>query len=369
MYQADINHSFVEILAGTSSVTAPAYMEASKSMENSDNKAMGTLKNFLVSIEKISNGAKDARISASKGNLKQFKGYENIKTVTDFTSKNLSGIAILGDLKKIQDMLETNQPLYSEGYQKQDRLIMLEYESGVYLLVTGLAMVMANSMEVVQNGEQIKIQKRQGDQLGLIGKTISDFSKEISTKEHKQYLEEMLKSHETKPVDTKVEAVDMTFTEGTVADVVNLIDSMFTNIGRIGSFTKRAIRAIKNSVFGIVPLIRTVLYLRYKKKADTVLALEQQAAFIEQNIEILKNRTNMDPEKKALIIKKQQATVEAYMKKAEKLRAELTETEKDAAEEIKKEPSPVPSNSKEDDEFVLERAGFGAFTSRKEGDN
>lgn len=362
MYQADIKHSFVEILAGTNAALSSAYMEAAKSVENSDNKAMATLKNFLTSIEKLSGGAKDARISESKGNLKQFKGYENIQTVMDFTSKNLSGIVVLNDLKKIQDTLESNQPQYTDGYQKQSRLVMLEYESGVYLLVTGLAMVMSNSMEVVQNGEQIKIQKRQGDQLGVIGKTISDFAKQISTKEHKQYLEEMNKSRETKPVDTKVEAVDITFTEGAVADTIDLIDSMFDNIAKIGAYTRRAVTAIKNSVFGIVPLIQTVLYLRYKKKADTVLALEQQAAFIEQNTEILKNRTNMDPKKKALIIKKQKAIADGYMKKAAKLRAQLTETEKEVATEIKDKPSPVASKKDEDD-FVLERAGVGSFSN------
>lgn len=348
-----MNHNFVEIMSGTNSVVNPAYMEAVKDVENGGNKAMSTLKDFLVSIEKVADSSKDPKVSASKGNIKQFSGYENIQTVMNFLSKNLSGVHLVSDLRTIYDCLEKYQPQFTDGYTKNCRLIVLEYESAVYLLVTGLSMLMANNMEVVQNGEQIKIQKKSTDTMGMIGKTVTDLAKQMNAKDHKEYLEAMIKSCDKKPVDTKLEAVSMTFTESNVMDIMKLIDAMFTNVKKIGTYTKSMINTIKSSVFGIVPLIRTCMYLRYKKKADTVLALEQQAAFIHQNIEILQNKTGMDPNKKALVIKKQKAQAEAYQKKADKLRAQLIETERSVSEEISSKPEKTTS----DDDFVLEMAG------------
>ena len=67
----------------------------------------------------------------------------------------------------------------------------------------------------------------------------------------------------------------------------------------------------------------------------------------------------MDPAKKAAIIKKQQAVCEQYMKKAEKLRAELCEAEKAASTAINKSnPDMKKTNNNADDDFVLEAVGL-----------
>ena len=211
-------------------------------------------------------------------------------------------------------------------------------------------MIMAENIDVVQTGTMIKIQKNSSNSNGIIHKTINDLNKQLTNKQHKQYLEEMIKSKEYTKVDTNIQE-STTYMEAVVSDTIELIDAMITGVGKIGHYTVSIVRTIKNSLFGIIPLIRSCLYLRYKKKADTVLALEQQAEFIKQNIEQLQNRTNMDPAEKERIIKKQKATVEAYKKKAAKLRAQLTEGEKEASVAINKE-NPGIKNS--DDDFVLE---------------
>ena len=112
------------------------------------------------------------------------------------------------------------------------------------------------------------------------------------------------------------------------------------------------------SVFGIIPLIRSVLYLRYKKKADTVLALEQQANFLEQNIEALKNKQTDQPHKKEQIIKRQQAIVDGYRRRAEKLRAQLTEGEREASAGIQSMNQEIHDKKDDDTDFVLETAGY-----------
>ena len=61
----------------------------------------------------------------------------------------------------------------------------------------------------------------------------------------------------------------------------------------------------------------------------------------------------MSQEQKDAIIKKQKASIEKYRKKAEKLRAQLEEGEKDAASAIKAEDTQIGTPaSASDDDFV-----------------
>lgn len=352
MNKYDICTNYAEIIAGTNNTISSAYLEATKSIEENGTKGMAYLKNFITSIENIAGkeNVKDERISKSKGNIKDFQGYENIKSAMEFLKKTLSGVSIIGDLVSIYNALEDCQPEYTDAYNKNVRLGILEYESAVYLLVTGLSMTMATKIDVVQNGYQIKIQKKSGTTFGVIEKTIHDLAKQLSSKHHKGYLEDLMASKDHVGVDTEIK--ESTFMESTINDTLELIDTVWSNAKQIGSFVKRTFSAIKNSLFGIIPLIRSILYLRYKKKADTIIALEEQIEFIERNIEQLNNIKGMDEAKKKEIIQKQKAVVEAYRKKAEKLRAELTEGEKDASIAIKKED---PEMKKVDDgDFILE---------------
>lgn len=358
-----IDTGFIEIVSGTNNMASRAYMEASKEVDKRTPKAMGQLKNFITSIENLASKdvVKDTRISGTKGNITAFSGYENIKTAMEFLNKNLGKISIMQDLDTVYKALTSNQTQYTEGYEKNVRLIVLEYESAVYLLVTGLSMAMADNIGVTQNGTQIKIQKKAGSTDGPIIQTLHDFAKQLGNKSHKEYLEGLLKGKDSMGVSTRIEE-SANFMESTISDTIDLIDTMTTNIGKIAGAGKRLLMTMKNTIFGIVPLIRSVLYLRYKKKADTILALDQQVNFINMNIEQLQNIKNMDEAKKAEIIKKQKAVAEQYQKKAAKLRAQLTDGEREATAAIKQED---PEIKKVDDgDFVLE----GVSVSKMFGD-
>lgn len=348
-----ISTNFFEIVAGTRNRTARAYVETAKEIDAGTPKAMKQLKNFITSIENLASkeNVKDSRISSTKGNMTAFTGYDNIKTAMNFLDKNLGKIDIMKDLHTIYEALKSNQPQYTEGYEKNIRLVVLEYESAMYLLITGLSMSMAENIDVVQNGVQIKIQKKSGRKDGPIISTLHEFANQLSNKSHKEYLEGLITSKDNMPINTNIEE-STTFMEGSISDTFELIDNIFSGAVRIARVGKRFILSIKNSIFGILPLIRSILYLRYKKKADTILALDQQVQFINMNIEQLENMKNMDPAKKAEIIKKQKAYVEKYKKKAAKLRAELSDGEREASASIKKED---PEMKKVDDgDFVLE---------------
>ena len=348
----EVSNDFFEIITGTTNKFHPAYMEAAKEVDKGSNKSLGYIKNFITSIEKIANKdkVKDSRISKTKGNIKNFDICDDIKTSIEFLQKHLGKTGTIKSLNDIYNSLEKYQPQYTEGYEKNIRLVVLEYENAVDILVTGLAMLTAECIDVKQSGSTIKIKKVANKTTGVIHKTIDSFAKQVTGTKHKEYLEELIKSKEYAKVSTSIKE-STSFMEAGVADTLELIDVMITSVGKIGHYTMNIVRTIKNSLFGVIPLIRTCLYIRYKKKADTILALEQQVEFISQNIERLENRSNIDPAQKETIIKKQKATIEAYKKKAAKLRAELIETEKDTVTAMNNE---NPELKEVDDDFILE---------------
>lgn len=351
----DICINYTEIVAGTSNRLNPVYVEAAKNISENTTKGLAYLKNFITSIENIANkdNVKDERISKTKGNIKSFKSHDDVKFAIEFLSKNLKEVSTVRELNTIYNELVKCQPQYTEAYQKNIRLAILEYENALYLLVTGLAMMMSTQIEVVQNGYQIKIQKKFLSTLGTTGKTITQMAKQLSAKDHDKYLQAIIDAKDDVGVNTTIKE-SVTFMESSVTDTLALIGVLWDNTKYIGRTIKNVTTAVKNSIFGVVPLIRSVLYLRYKKKADTIVALEQQVDFINKNIEQLNNIKDMDPAKKAEVIKKQKAYVEAYRKKAEKLRAQLIEGEKEAATAIKQEDPEMKKTDDNDGDFVLE---------------
>lgn len=351
---------YTQIIAGTVNFTSPVYREASKNIEEGTSNGMNYLKNFLTSIENLASkeSTKDARITSSKGNIKNFSGYENIKLAMEFLTKNLGKIDIVKSLTDIFNSVESYQVLYTEAYNKNIRLIILEYESAVYILVTGIVHAMAERLGVFSNGNKVQIKKRSTDdnEYAIISDMVKKMAKELTNKNHRGYLDDLIKAKNNGSVDTDIKE-STTFMEASVLDTLALIKdvgkaafgTVKTGIKLVGTF--------KNSLFGIIPLIRSILYLKYKKKADTVLALEQNIEFIKQNIERLENMQNMDEHQKKKIIYKQQAAIERYQKRAEKLRAQLIETEKEVATEIKDEDSHMKDNN---DDFILEMVGISS---------
>lgn len=353
MNEYEIITNPIEFFSGTTNTTSPVYTEAVAILENVNSKSIGYLKNFVTSIEDVASkeNVKDERISKSKGNIQKFSGYNNIKVGLDFLSKNIPNEEIIKNLKDILRALEANQTSYADGYSKQIRLIILEYEASVYMLVTGVSFALVSYTDIQQNGAQVKIVKKAGGKdKGIITKTIRELAKELNTKDHRKYLDELVKAKDNVPTSTKMESV--AFTEAAVSETIDLIKSLSGGVGKAMSIGKNIFKMLYRTMFGIIPLIRSALYLKYKRKADTIISLEEQIHFIEMNIDQLRNIKTMDEKKKAEIIKKQQAVIEAFRKKSEKLRAELTETEKEAAVAIKENDPEIKKDS--GDDFILD---------------
>ena len=353
----------IEIISGTSNTSHPVYVEARKIIDSDSSKTDEHLKSFLHSLDAVEKKAgSDNRLSSSRGNVSKFVGYDNIQVSIKFLDKHIPSNSMYKDLKTIYECLENYSNIYTEAYDKSVRLVISEYESALHLLVMGLTWCTANYLEMGcdRNGRTV-IKKKAGYNSPVLSKLAKDMAKKLKSSDHRAYIQFMVKHSRS----VKTESV---YTEGNLMDAYNIFASVTHGAGKLINTSRSIFRTVKRSMFGIIPLIRICLYFRYKRKADTVLALEQQAAFIRMNIEQLQNIKNMDPVKKAEIIKKQEAIIEAYNKKAEKLRAELSTTETEVATAIKQDDSSVKKDSSgSSDDFKLESSGYDEVVIRHGG--
>lgn len=348
MNEYTITNNSLEIISGTTNTTAPLYTEAANFINKDQNKALSYIKRFLESIQKVK--VKEDHISKTKGNISLFTKYndlnESLKDLEKYIPKNPE----LQSLKTIKAALEKNKSYYVEAYDKNIDILVMEYEAAMYLLVEGVGFVITSYIAIKFDGTKTVITPKTGSiNKGIISKLINDLAKEMSSKEHDDYIKEFIDIKATNKVSAPV-----TEATGDIAyATIQMIGSILKNSATIFKRGKHAIQVFIKSIFGIIPLIRSIIYLHYKRKAKLINSLETQSQFIQLNIDMMKNRTNMDPAKKEEIIKKQEATIAAYLKKAEKLRAELVEAEKDTATTLA-EDNKVISKPSNDDDFILD---------------
>lgn len=348
---------FMELMSGTTNRTADRYLReaAHIAAERIDSDGEQKIKRLVKSIDRLaaSDKAKDSRISKSRGSIKGFKGYESILYMEKFLSKYMAkDEPMLKQLKLIHKKILDFTSYYQNSYNTKSKLGILEYENAVYLLMTGLAYLMINGLSISSKDGRLVVQKTSRIKEDLITSLVKKLSVELDSKEHAEYLQYVNQA----PHAMKEAGELSPFEESTVADTIDAIIALGKGGISLAKKGFRLVKFIRRSFFGIIPTIRSILYLRYKKKADVVSALEQQCAWIQINIEQLERKTNIDPKEKAQIIKRQEAIIRAYQKKADKLRAELNETVRDASEEAKKDEDEIQSSeeSTQDGDLVLE---------------
>jgi hypothetical protein len=312
-----------------------------EAVDTSTKKSFNFIKHVATSAE--SKSIKEKVISDSAGKIKNFSSYRYIVKAFDILkNSNNKDIKML---EVILQHLESNEDLYSKAYTNKSRLLILEYEGGVYLLVTGLSLGLADYITKKNSSNP------------MITKLIEGLSREFKDKRHKIYINAILNAKDNKQVNESIE-----FTESVVSDTIELIKAGFGIVGSVYRFASTTLSVIKSSYLGVLPLIRSCMYLWYKRKANTILALEEQIKFLQLNIDQLKNIKNMDEVEKSEIMKKQEAIKRGMQNKAEKLRAELMEGSREATVELIKDDDEIKKNeNNNDDDFILENIDLSVF--------
>ena len=329
-----ISYDIHELLSGNKNPYSREYTESKDTISSGDSKSLGKLKNFMTNIESVAKKSVDSDIAASKGDVTKYKGHDDLKTILD--SKDLGDS--LSGAKELYKSLISNKDKYVDGYSKGIRLIVLEYESVLYAVIV----------------QSLLKSTKKDSQSSIIDTTVSKLKSQVTTGAHSKYLDSLIKIKDSDPIGESTVHPE-TLVESSVGETINLISATIRGVSTALSHMRSIGGTILRSALGILPLIRIMMYLRYKNKANKVMALQKQAEFIRFNVESLKksNTTGMTPEQKKDVIKKQEAKIEQYMKLSEKLRAELMDGEREANEAIKEsEPDLKKDNSS--DEWVLE---------------
>lgn len=352
-----------EIISGTNNRTHPLYVEATKVASGKDKKSLYYMKNFLISVENGLKKSDNRFITDSAGNINELFGVTHIKNGLDILKE--AKVSTYKYLANIFDILQKYKNIYAEGYNRTIYLIVAEYNAAVSLLEMGITYSLTSiGMDKDIKGIKLIAKDRVPKKME---KLIINLSNELSKTSHKIYLDKLLKI-DVPPRSTKVEkeeknnvkteAVSLLAAGGAyiiIRDSISVLSKIFTQGGAILGAGVEMFNTFVKSLFGIIPLVRAVIYLKYNRRVDKILKLEDSIEFLRKSIEELKFDNTVSPEKKTELIKKREAYIEMWTKKAAKMRAEFGVIEDKAAESLAKDDETIRQNSdKADDEFVLE---------------
>lgn len=411
----NLTHNFNEICAGTSNHLDPVFIEASKENLTNNNKMLDRLGRMMASYEKFYGAKKGSikpqldkdmeAIAKSKGDIDKILGGK-LKKVLDqlfnITSLLAPGGAFVNSIKNkinykeleyIYKALEETKEVigyikkyksyYEKSYDKKITLINQEYECSCAIATLGMlyGVVQANSMfasekilkdmekELINIGtnithdKNIKYDKNKAHkQSKVIGGIIHDLLKELKSSTHVKYLEVMIKAKDNKPIKESYE-IDSILAESSVTEIAVAINTIRESLWGIFKYGTDIVNTVIRTITGIVPLIRSIIFLNYKKKVDAINSLEEQIEYLEMNINQLKNiKTGNKKEvaHRTEIIKKQSAIIEQMKKKAYKMKEEFGLLEDEVEEDINKSNAELkndsipPVASSSDDDFVLD---------------
>ena len=403
----DISLNFDEIMAGTTNHLDPMYIaeaSADKRIEQDSKKFIKRMTEMISSwrksVTKKSDLDTDSKlIWASGGDFKKIKNGQVdkcIKFVVDQYKSIEHDQALMRDykidklkepitkIKEIREKLIQFTPLYEKGFDLKIDLIQEEFDcfvTGVLMYVTTMIVnstYLLHEYKKINPDIKIKVGESLSERLNkknffaqifdniasffkwikgnwLASKTLNEIHKILTSGDHREYLETLIKVYEDKPTaevkskpikksltgdsteeplkekpeesKEEVKTESAVFTEavpwaaaGELMKLVFDIPNILYNIQIMGM---RVYNIIKNSLKAVIPLLRIHNYLRQEKKLNTISVLEEEVEFLERNIKKLEESSSLPADKKQEVIKKQKALMMSHQRKIAKIKAEF----------------------------------------------
>lgn len=356
MYTKNLKYNIQDIFMQGYTEGTTAYTEASVDVKALGGKLLKLIKNLTRKIVSKFTTKKltkvDSDIRASKGNIDNFKNIAELETSIRVLKemKQATANKVADSIQGGVSVLRSYKQYYENAYSKQSDLIIMEYECTVYVMYTSAQYALACYYNLDSNIAKQGSKEKYAEHGGLIFDTLHRMVEKLKDKDHSTYLKEIVKISENMVLPVHENAAVVTM-------MTNNISQIFDSLGTILKTGKNIFTIVKRTLFGIIPLIQCIVAIRYRRKVNTIMELDEQIRLIERNMEQLKNRKNIDDDKKEEILKKQQASVDELRKKSEKLRAQLIDTEKEAAEDVEKDTKDSKEDTKNDktsdDDIVL----------------
>lgn len=319
---------------------------------------------------------------------------------------------LVENLQKIKTYMFKFQKYYERSYETKSILVNQEYECSALVLLIGAVNAIVNTNFMLSDFEKLTSGKEasfhpadyargsysdydvtisKSAKMGtgysklaernFIRKIVNDLAKELSKPSHEEYLKGMNEAKIDKkatPENQKVataamqaeaekEAKEVAVKESTyiseageIQTVLGIVLGIRDGIYDIVRHGISTIKVLWNSIFGIVPLIRSIIFLNHKKKINAIMALEENIDYLQTNIDSLKLNKNFKPAEKQKIINAQMKKLEGYKKKVAKMKAEFDIMEDDAEKMVKQsntnlgKDAPAEGGSSSDGDLVLD---------------
>lgn len=301
---------------------------------------------------------------------------------------------MMGYITTIEQMMMKYKSHYERGYETKSILVMQEYEASALMLLIGAVNTVLNvnvfclMLQQWMSGKEAtfhpgdyekgKPEATQEKERKFIEKILKDLATELGKSSHESYLKSMnevkkeipVTANKEKPALAKIVGVkdaakadpevvqeSACYLEASeIQSVISLVAGIRDSIVTIIEKGWLTVKLVISSVFGIVPLIRSIIFLNYKKKISAIIALEENTECLKANIEALKANTKMNSLKKQQIINAQEKKLASYKKRILKMKAEFDIMEEDAQKAVMESNKNIGKDTagqNSDDDLVL----------------
>lgn len=255
-------------------------------------------------------------IEKSKGDIKEYEGYQNMLEILDILSKLAIAErydSVLGYIQIVQKAIKNLEDLrtaYMEGFSTKTDYVILEYNTYVYTTVEATTTLLYEFVEYVKRPDMVTM--------------------EIQLKNNKSranlfYFEQLQKFNNV------IDKMGIEYRKL----LENLCKKGRENF--IGVDEIIGITAISVVAMAIVPITRELIYQFYRLRGNLSASLEMQAKFLEMNKACLEAQTEMDPKKKKEIIDKQKKLSNFLRRISEKIKVKTSKSIKDTKVELNKQ--------------------------------
>ena len=255
-------------------------------------------------------------IEKSKGDIKEYEGYQNMIEILDILSKLAIAErydSVLGYIQIVQKAIKNLEDLrtaYMEGFSTKTDYVILEYNTYVYTTVEATTTLLYEFVEYVKRPDMVTM----GIQL-----------KNNKSRANLFYFEQL------KKFNNVIDKMGIEYRKL----LENLCKKGRENF--IGVDEIIGITAISVVAMAIVPITRELIYQFYRLRGNLSASLEMQAKFLEMNKACLEAQTEMDPKKKKEIIDKQKKLSNFLRRISEKIKVKTSKSIKDTKVELNKQ--------------------------------
>lgn len=251
-------------------------------------------------------------IPKSKGNIKDYDGYENmvetLQTIKKLGETSKSNVGVYADriLEAINNIASLVN-VYSKGFQLNSEYVMIEYNTYVYTCVEATSSLLYEFVDYIKRPDK--------------------------------------KTYDIVLKDTKFRPNLFYYTQ--LVGYNNVIKSMGPNYRKflesiilkgqqnfVGTETIVGAAAISMVALAIIPLTRKLIWLYWKMRGDISKSLEYQAKFLEMNRTCVEANNEFTEDKKEKILRKQESMRRTLLQIADRLKIKDAKAIKDAERDI-----------------------------------